>query len=71
MPTLSKIQASTAHPTQKFIADVTLVTGAKVRAIVLGKNLFHAAKTLSNIYGVSNVGIVREYASVHRNENIK
>lgn len=44
-----------------FIADVTLCTGTKVKAIVQAKNLFHASKLLGNVYGASNVGVVSEH----------
>jgi hypothetical protein len=54
--------AKSTPPIGHFIAEVTLVTGEKVKAIVRGKNIFHAGKLLNSVYGSQNVGLVREYA---------
>jgi hypothetical protein len=43
-----------------YTSEVTLCTGVKVKALIQGKNIFHAFKCLEWVYGVGRVGIVKE-----------
>ena len=40
-----------------FTADVTLITGVKVKALVQAQNIAEALKSLECVYGVGHVGM--------------
>ena len=47
-----------------FIADVTLCTGVKVRAIVQAKDHTHALDSLESIHGKGHVSSIKKYSAV-------
>ena len=46
-----------------FTADVTLITGVKVKALVQAQNIAEALKSLECVYGVGHVGMPKANSS--------